>query len=123
MLIKSFNEIPGKDVPGYEGLYRIDKEGNVYRLPKFVKVQRLHKLPSEVYLRTKKLKLSDCKGYRGVALTKNKKTTSFLVHRLVALTYLELPMELEVNHLNGNKADNRLCNLEVCTRKENVHHA
>ncbi len=46
----------------------------------------------------------------------------FAVHRLVCLCFLG-DSELEVNHKNGNKTDNRIANLEYCTRSANQHHA
>jgi len=52
------------------------------------------------------------------------KDKSYYIHRLVAQTYLPNPENKEtVNHLDGNKANNMLCNLEWATRSENVQHA
>jgi hypothetical protein len=64
-----------------------------------------------------KQKLTD-KGYLNIGLTKNKKQITFLVHRLVLLTFLPME-EKEVDHINHIKSDNRLINLRWATRSEN----
>ncbi len=87
--------------------YRVDIEGNVYaRKGKMTPI-----VTRQGYLR---LKLHcDDGSYK-----------AFLVHRLVALTYLENPEgKSEVNHINGVKSDNRLTNLEWNTRTENQKHS
>ena len=62
--------------------------------------------------------------YLRIGLTKDNKKTNFLVHRLVAISYLEnIDNKIQVNHINGIKTDNRLDNLEWATREENMQHA
>lgn len=64
------------------------------------------------------------RGYEKIILTKNNKSTLFSVHRLVAMAFIPNPENKEfVNHINGNKLDNRVQNLEWCTRSENTIHA
>lgn len=64
-------------------------------------------------------------GYLQVSLVKDSgKATSFLVHRLVAMAYLpEMEGKGCVNHIDGDKANNRLENLEWCNHSENLEHA
>lgn len=63
-------------------------------------------------------------GYKTVSLWKNNKGSSKTIHRLVALAYLPNPNNLpEVNHIDGNKLNNHVDNLEWVTRSENMIHA
>lgn len=69
-------------------------------------------------------KQSKLKGYRIVNYDSSEKRTSARVHRLVALAWVDgYSAGLEVNHLNGNKADNRAENLEWVTHLQNMRHA
>lgn len=62
-------------------------------------------------------------GYR-ISLWGNGKSKDFLVARLVAFTFLEqdINSDLTVNHINGNRLDNKLENLEIISLKENIQH-
>jgi hypothetical protein len=66
----------------------------------------------------------DDNGYKTVRLTLPNLYKRYKVHRLVALTYLQNKLNKKcVNHINGIKTDNRLCNLEWMTHSENCLHA
>lgn len=67
---------------------------------------------------------SDKKGYLRVRLSMNDNKYSRKIHRLVALAFIPNPDNLpEVNHKDGNKANNHVDNLEWSTGKQNVKHA
>lgn len=62
-------------------------------------------------------------GYLQARLTKNGKHYYLYMHRLVAQAFIQNPNnKFYVNHINGNKEDNNILNLEWCTAKENTHH-
>lgn len=70
------------------------------------------------------LKNEFVKGYLRVSLSKDKKVTRFLVHRLVAINFiLNNKNKKCVNHINGIKTDNRLINLEWVSYSENEKHS
>lgn len=64
-------------------------------------------------------------GYRKIDFQVKKKKHRYLVHRLVAITFLknDVSERKYINHINGIKDDNRVVNLEWCTPSENIQHA
>jgi hypothetical protein len=63
-------------------------------------------------------------GYHTITFSNNNKFNKFFVHRLVALSFIENPLNKKcVNHINGVKTDNRVNNLEWVTHSENEKHS
>lgn len=96
-----------KDITGYEGLYQVSNYGNVKK-----------KLDSKI------LNIYDNGiGYKFVSLKLNGKYKTHYLHRLVAYHFLKnLNNYLEVNHLDFDKSNNKVENLEWCSRKTNMSH-
>lgn len=66
----------------------------------------------------------DKKGYSRIAITINRKKHTYKVHRLVAIAFLENPEDLpQVNHIDGNKQNNHVENLEWISNRDNALHA
>lgn len=100
-----------KDIPGYEGGYQVSSFGKVRSLYPNRKQNQLMDL------------LENTRGYYRVHLTKGDKVNFKMVHRLVAETFLENPLNLpQVNHKDENKKNNHVENLEWCSNLENQRH-
>lgn len=94
-----------RDVKGYIGLYQVSNLGNVKSL-------RNNKILKPV---------PNKKGYFQVSLSKDGKVKNFRINRLVAEAFLPNEDELpEVDHINGDKTDNRVCNLQWISEVENL---
>ena len=100
-----------RDIKGYEGLYKVSNFGKIKSFYKNGKTKILKPVPN-------------FKGYERVTLCNRRgNKTIYSVHRLVALAFIENPLlKPEINHINGNKRDNRISNLEWVTGKENCLH-
>lgn len=114
------NEI-WKEITGYEGLYEVSNLGNVKSLERNI----VRKDGTNYYIPERILRpCKSSKGYLNIGLNKNGRAKSYKVHRLVAEAFIPNPEnKLEVNHINADKTDNRVDNLEWATRKENVQHS
>ena len=109
-----------RDVVGYEGRYQVSSMGRVKSLERKVR----HWRGGERIQKERILKPSnDRRGYLLVSLCDGEKRKTFSVHRLVCQAFHENPdNKPQVNHINEIKTDNRACNLEWCTCKQNVNH-
>jgi len=109
-----------RHIKGYEGMYLISSLGRVKSLPR-VKV-RSNGRPHTIKERILKPAL-DSSGYLRVALSKDRKLTTLKIHRIVAEHFYTIEVNKEVNHIDGDKTNNSVENLEWVTRSENVKHA
>lgn len=94
-----------KDISGFEGKYRISSDGKVFSV-------RNNKTLS-IYVKNS--------GYKAVSLGANNQKH---IHRLIAETFIPNPNSYtEVNHIDGNKLNNDIANLEWCTPSQNNTHS
>lgn len=106
-LTRKLNNVQWKDIPNFEGLYQVSSKGEIKNK------------------KTNKILIGGIKkGYRQVILVKKGKRKYCNVHRLVAESFIDNPKNKpQVNHIDGNKLNNCVDNLEWATRSENMKHA
>lgn len=108
------------DVPGYEGLYQVSEQGRVRSVDREV-------MDSRGWVRQRRgkvLKPGLSSGYPCVNLSSAGKVTLKRVHRIVLETFVCSPPtpEHECNHIDGDRTNNHVDNLEWVTRQENIDH-
>lgn len=98
-----------RDIKGFEGLYRVSNLGRIKSLKRSYRVKEKILKP-----------LINRNGYYQVDLCKQSIKKTYLVHRLVWEAFNgQIPENMQVNHINEIKSDNRLLNLNLMTAKEN----
>lgn len=109
------------DVVGYEGIYKVSNMGNIISCDRTI-----YNKGSNCYQKIKgciRKKVIHKNGYEQVMMS-NGINKLILVHRIVAEAFIPNKLnKKEVNHINGIKNDNRVENLEWCTRMENEIHS
>lgn len=105
-----------KDIKGYEGHYRISSFGVVMSLKKFNKSA----IESDILMLSPKV---DAYGYHEVGLRMDGVVKYMKIHRLVAMAFIEnSENKPQVNHIDANKLNNNLSNLEWATSQEDANH-
>lgn len=106
-----------KDIPGYEDSYQVSNEGNIKSLERIVNGKRTG---------GRFLRPGISEGYFSVSLWKENKGKTVPVHRIVARAFLTKHPNIfckNVNHIDGNKLNNNLTNLEWVTSRKNAIHS
>lgn len=110
-----------KDIEDYEGLYQVSNLGRIRSKYKYNCRKQKQAIISETEYKIIKPINSE---YLKVTLVKNRIKKQFKIHRIVAKAFIENPKGKEqVNHIDGNKHNNKVDNLEWNTVKENINHA
>lgn len=116
-------EIAWRDVVGYEGIYEVSSDGQVRTKEGKVTYSERHgkRVWKSRILKEKNKKGRDVR----VELYKDKKSKSWLVHRLVAIAFIPNVDETLtfINHIDGNPRNNNVTNLEWCNHYINNNHA
>lgn len=110
-----------KDIPNYEGYYQASNLGRIKSLDRSITYSdgRVYNMKSTILN-----PLNDGMGYLKVSLSKDTKSKHYRIHQLVSIAFLNHKpngYKLVCNHINFNKHDNRVENLEIVTQRENTN--
>jgi hypothetical protein len=111
-----------KDVPGYEGFFNISNLGRIETVSRKVKNNNYKgvRISKKRILQPFLMK----NNYYAIKLCVNGVNKKFYLHRLIAQAFIPNPKnKREINHIDGNKQNNNILNLEWVDRKENITHA
>lgn len=109
-----------KDIQGYEGFYQASNLGRVRSIPRVIVDRKNNRFFKGRILKS----YLDKDGYPTIILSKSNKKRVIHVHRLVAQVFIpNLENKEQVNHIDGDKQNNRIENLEWCSNLENIRHS
>jgi hypothetical protein len=108
-----------KNINGYEGLYQVSNTGLIKSLERYVDHKKYGKM-----LVKEKITKGTFDGFYYRFKLIGLKTSTLRIHRIVATNFIDNSNNLpEVNHIDGNKLNNNLYNLEWVSKSENGKHA
>lgn len=109
-----------RDIIGYEGYYQVSSIGRVKRLGRIINRDKMGSFYTEEKILHSHV---NPKGYLRIQLTKETIQKSFMVHRLVASAFVLNPENKPIiNHIDSNRINNNVVNLEWVTHSENLLH-
>lgn len=109
-------------IPGYEAYYAVSPDGRVFSYPKNPRSRGARNGGTSHFGKWLKPQMSKT-GYHVQYLSPPTGRKRLFMHRLVAMAWIPNPLNLPfINHLNCNKTDNRVANLEWCTKLQNAKH-
>lgn len=113
-----------KDIDDCMGILQVSNLGRVKRLERVI-IRNIHGVPTVTVLKEVIKKVfKGSNGYPCVSICIDQVRIQFVIHRLIAKAFIENPENKpEVNHIDGNKMNFCLSNLEWCTKSENTIHA
>lgn len=105
-----------EDLKGYEKSYQISDSGRIFTKRRLI--------GNQIYYGKELVPQLTQDGYLKVTLSGSCRSKKYYLHRLVAIQFIDNPYNLpQVNHIDGNKLNNSITNLEWCTKQENQSHA
>ncbi len=103
-----------KPIPGFAGIYEISETGDIVRTATHGQQPKAIRRIIRPYKKN---------GYLAITIQFHQTRERFYVHRLMYETFRSpIPSGLEINHRDGNRENNRLDNLELVTRSDNMLH-
>lgn len=109
-----------KDIPAYESYYEVSNFGRFRSKERTVERGSHTFVRKQMYIKTH----LNATGYPSVRLIVGKHISRFMVHRLMAICFIDNPEMMPcINHLDGDKLNFSLNNLEWCTHEQNMAHA
>ena len=110
-----------RDIKGFEGYYQVSNLGQIRSVDR--KIYQSHNQKDSNYKSKLRKPTVDKHGYLEINLCKGSKSKKYLVHRLVANAFIPNPNNYpQVNHIDENKHNNFVDNLEWCTPKYNSNY-